>query len=177
MASRSKARAVFQPATASSSASTLSKRLFKSTNTWSASRENRCPAWTAWAVANSTCSHSGYSRFDIMPPKVLPLRIRIDDPGRADSLDILTKGPIRQHRPAQFLPIGTLAPRDDIINRRQGEFLMIQMPMDHDANLNAVRHRRNQTSSQPPRHVRRLYENIRRFISLPASSCPSRFPP
>ncbi len=89
------------------------------------------------AAAERTRSHSGSSSFGILLPEVIALRVGIAYLRRADAENSLGQPRIRQQRPTQFRPIRPLAARDDVVNRREGQVLVIQVAVKH-AKANAT---------------------------------------
>jgi hypothetical protein len=62
---------------------------------------------------------------------MVALGVRIPDMGAAHPDDSVQELRILQDSQAQLFPIPALAARDDVVNGREAEFLMIEMPVRH----------------------------------------------
>lgn len=66
-----------------------------------------------------------------MVPEMVALRVRVGDVCRADAQDLLAHQWIGQHRRAQRGPIRAFAAGDDVVDRGQGEFLVVEVTVVH----------------------------------------------
>jgi hypothetical protein len=73
--------------------------------------------------------------FGIVHPEMMALRIGLCHVGAAHPLHFVQQRAIRQRGASQFSPVIPAATRNHVVNRGEGEVLVVEVPMFHGLEL------------------------------------------
>jgi hypothetical protein len=71
--------------------------------------------------------------FGIAHPKVMALSVGVRSVSAADSLHFVKQRWVGQSRTSQLCPITPATSRDDVVDRGEGEALMVKVSVEHES--------------------------------------------